>query len=150
VRWLVQSDGRVTLFEYVCQRLIRTQLRPAERRPERVNARTLREDLMLLLAWLGHAGAPQHPERALHAWQTGLAAAPLDGPWPGAMPTDKLQVQRLDEVLDHLAHAAPLFRAGLMRAASATVCADGQINATETALLRVLAQALDCPMPANP
>lgn len=147
VRWLVEDDGRVTLFEYVCQRLIRTQLRPAERQPERVNARALREDLMLLLAWLARAGAPQQPDRALSAWTAGLAAAPLDGPWPGALPTDRLQVQRLDAVLNHLTHTAPMFRAGLMRAVSATVCADGQINATETALLRVLAQALDCPMP---
>jgi Zn-dependent protease with chaperone function len=147
VRQLIELDGRTSLFECMCQRLIHTQLRPPERRPERVNARTLRDDVVLLLAWLARAGAPQTPQATHSAWQAGLAAAPLDGPWPAALPADGLQVQRLHAVLDHLGHAAPLFRAGLMRAATATVRSDGRCTPTERALLRVVAQALDCPMP---
>jgi Zn-dependent protease with chaperone function len=146
-RELVEHDGRVTLFEYVCQRLIGTALQPAERRPERVNARTLRDDVMVLLAWLARAGAPGDAAAAALAWRKGLDALPLDGPWPGALPQDRLQVQRLDAVLDHLGHAAPMFRAGLMRGAVATVQADGQLLPRERELLRVVAQALDCPMP---
>lgn len=146
-RGLIDWDGRVSLFECVCQRLMRTQLRPAERRPERVNARTLRDDLMLLLAWLARAGAQHNPDGALRAWQAGLEAAPLDGPWPSVLPSERLQVERLDWVLDHLAHTAPLFRAGLMKAAEAVVRSDGQVLPAEHALLRAVAQALGCPMP---
>lgn len=146
-RELIEHDGRVTLYEYVCQRLIGTALLPAERQPERVNARTLRDDVMVLLAWLARAGAQGDEAATLQAWRKGLDALPLDGPWPAVVPQDRLQVQRLDAVLDHLSHAAPLFRAGLMRAAVVTVQADGRLLPRERDLLRVVAQALDCAMP---
>lgn len=147
---LIRADGRVSLFEYALQRLLRHALQPGRRslRAAAVTPAELRADIALLLTLLTRAGHSQDADIAA-AFHAATARAPLDGPWqPSA--GEAIRPETIDLALDRLARSTPPFRKRLVEACATAVLHDQQVSAAEYELLRTVCEALDCPVPPLP
>ncbi|PTD96449.1 M48 family metallopeptidase [Pseudothauera lacus] len=143
---LIRADGRVSLFEYALQRILHHALLPPRTRYRGNTSPTqLHADITVLLSLLARAG---HGDASLaeEAFAAAARQAPTDGPWT-LLERAEMRPERIDQALDHLAATTPPFRARLIEACATAVMHDGQVNASEFELLRVVCEALDCPVP---
>jgi len=149
---LAEADGRLTLYEWSLQRLVRRRLAPSlGQAPAPIRARALEQvevealELLSALAWTGTVD-PQAAERALEA---GVAAMGVRGTWR-ILPRDRFTAARLDLALSRLDEAAPPLKATLLAGAAACVLSDGRVTLGESELLRAVAGSLGLPMPTLP
>jgi Zn-dependent protease with chaperone function len=149
---LAAADGRVTLYEWALQRLVRRRLGPQLGAPRpAVRARVLEQvevealELLSALAWVGQ----RDPAAAQRALDVGARALSVKGAWR-ILPRDGIGPERLDALLTRLDEASPPLKAQLLGAAAACVLADGQVTAGEANLLRAVAGSLGLPMPGLP
>jgi Zn-dependent protease with chaperone function len=152
LQWLVQSDGKVELFEFVLQKIIRHHLAPkfTSARPAVVQFYTLKPlvpDCAVILSALADAGS-NDAAAAQSAFAIGAPylRAPA-GMEPALLPREQCAIEYLDAALDRLALAAPIIKKNLLEACARVVGADGVIQEAEAELLRAVADTLDCPMP---
>lgn len=143
---LVAADGRIDLFEFAVQRMIRRALDRLRKgggadRSGRLSARDARGESAILLGALARQGGD-----AARAYAAAIAAFDFDTPppMPGAAACGLLAVEAALEKLDR---AEPEFKRKLMAACAECVASDGRISAGEGELLRAVAAALDCPLP---
>ncbi len=148
---LVRADGRVSLFEYALQRLLRVALqgRRSGLRPAALaTPGRLKDDCGVLFSLLARAGhRTEFDVEAAFTRAAGLA--PLDGPYPLLGAAD-IGPARIDAALERLAASSPPFRKRLLEACAAAVLHDGQVAPEEYELLRTVGEALDCPLPPLP
>jgi Zn-dependent protease with chaperone function len=149
--WLIASDGKIELFEFVLQKIILHHLGPqfGGSRPPTVQYYTLKPlvpDCVVVLSALANVGNSDAAE-VQKAFEQGAPYlhAP-DGDW-GLLPREQCGVTQIDEALDRLALAVPIIKKNLLDACIHTVGADGVIQESEAELLRAIADTLDCPMP---
>lgn len=152
LQWLVGSDGKVELFEFVLQKIIRHHLATkfGSARPPVVQFYTLKPlvpDCVLLLSALAHVGSAQEGE-IQKAFATGVPylRAPVVAEL-NLLPAEQCGVDQIDVALDRLVVAAPIIKKNLLEACAYVVGADGVIQEPEAELLRAVADTLDCPMP---
>jgi uncharacterized tellurite resistance protein B-like protein len=151
LQWLVESDGKVELFEYVLQKIVLRHLAPqfGNARPTTVQYYTLKPlvpDCVVVLSALANAGNSDAAE-VQKAFELGAPylRAP-DGDW-ALLPREQCGVTQIDTALNRLAQAVPIIKKNLLEACVHTVGADGVIQESEAELLRAVADTLDCPMP---
>ncbi|MGA9453628.1 MAG: M48 family metallopeptidase [Verrucomicrobiia bacterium] len=151
LQWLVGSDGKVELFEYVLQKIVLHHLTPQfnKTRPPTVQFYTLKPlvpDCVVLLSALANVGNSDAAE-VQKAFEQGAPylRAP-DGDW-GLLPREQCGVDQIDAALNRLAQAVPIIKKNLLEACIHTVGTDGVIQESEAELLRAVADTLDCPMP---
>ena len=151
LQWLIESDGKVELFEFVLQKIVLHHLAPqfGAARPPTVQFYTFKPlvpDCAVVLSALANVGNSDAAEIE-KAFETGAPylRAP-DGDW-GLLPRDQCGVSQIDAALDRLAQAVPIIKKNLLEACVHTVGADGVIVESEAELLRAIADTLDCPMP---
>ena len=151
LQWLIESDGKIELFEFVLQKIILHHLTPqfAKTRPPTVQFYTLKPlvpDCVVLLSALANVGSGDAAEVG-KAFEEGAPylRAP-DGDW-GLLPREQCGVDQIDNALNRLAQAVPIIKKNLLEACIHTVGADGTILESEAELLRAIADTLDCPMP---
>ncbi len=151
LQWLVESDGKVELFEYVLQKIVLHHLAPqfGKARPPTVQYYTLKPlvpDCAVVLSALANVGSSDAAE-VQKAFEQGAPylRAP-DGDW-GLLPREQCGVTQIDAALNRLAQAVPIIKKNLLEACIHTVGADGVIQESEAELLRAVADTLDCPMP---
>ena len=152
LKWLVGSDGKVELFEFVLQKIILRHLASkfGAASPTTVQFYTLKPlvpDCAVVLSALASVGSADAAEvqKAFAAGAPFLRA-------PAAVPMEFLSreacgVESLDAALNRLALAVPIIKKNLIEAAVHVVGADGVILEAEAELLRAIADTLDCPMP---
>ena len=150
--WLVGSDGRVELFEFVLQKIVRHHLASkfTQTRPATVQYYTLKPlvpDCAVILSALAGAGSGDAGEiqKAFTAGAPYLRA-PANAEL-ALLPREQCGVEPLGAALDRLALAAPIIKKNLLEACVRIVGADGVIQEAEAELLRAVADTLDCPMP---
>jgi len=151
LRWLMESDRQVDLFEYTLQRLMHrhlaAQFRPARPRPAQYYAlRPLAPDIQVVLSLLARAG---HADAvgAARSYQVGWATLFDRVQPPALLEGEACNLGRLDAALERLADATPAIKRRILEACAATVSADGWLQVEEAELLRAVADALDCPVP---
>lgn len=149
---LAGADGRVTLYEWALQRLVRRRLGPQlGARRATVRARALEQvevealELLSALAWVGQ----RDPEAAQRALEVATRSLNVRAQWR-LLPREGFGPDRLDAVLERLDEASPPLKAQLLAAAADCVLADGQVTAGEAQLLRAVAGSLGLPMPGLP
>ena len=152
LEWLVGSDGKVELFEFVLQKIVQRQLAPKFGRtpPVAVQFYTLKPlvpDCAVILSALANVGS----EDAGEIQKAFAAGAPFLRA-PVAVPLELLAredcgVAQLDAALNRLALAVPIIKKNLIEASAHVVGADGVIVEAEAELLRAIADTLDCPIP---
>ncbi len=152
LEWLVGSDGKIELFEFVLQKIVLRHLAAkfGDARPAAIQFYTLKPlvpDCAVVLSALAHAGSDNAAEiqKAFAAgapWLRAPANAPLD-----LLPQEGCGIDALDAALNRLALAVPIIKKNLLEAAARVVGADGVILEGEAELLRAVADTLDCPIP---
>ncbi len=152
LQWLIQSDGKVELFEYVIQKIVLHHLAPQFGQAPRAvvqfySMKPLVPDCAVLLSALANVGSSNDTE-IQKAFATGMPylRAP-DETDLVLLPRSQCGVNQIDAALNRLAQAAPLIKRNLLEACIHTIGADGVMVEAEAELLRAVSDTLDCPMP---
>jgi Zn-dependent protease with chaperone function len=152
LQWLIESDGKIELFEFVLQKIVLRHLasRFSGARPPVAQYYTLKPlvpDCAVVLSALANVGSSDAGE-IQKAFATGAPylRAP-DGTDLALLPREQCGVDQIDAALNRLAQAVPTIKKNLIEACVYTVGADGVMTETEAELLRAVADTLDCPIP---
>ena len=150
--WLVGSDGKTELFEFVLQKIILRHLASkfGDAPPTAIQFYTLKPlvpDCAVVLSALANVGS-----NALGEIQKAFAAGAPYLRAPANVPLELLSpencgVEQLDAALNRIAQAVPIIKKNLIEASARVIGADGVIQEAEAELLRAIADALDCPLP---
>ena len=150
LQWLIESDERIDVFEFVLQKIVRLNLGSSgQTRSTSIKFHTLKPllpdcEVVLSALALVSSSNPNDIDKAFRAGLSYLGGAAsqlrLLGP-------DKIGLQHLDAALDRIELAAPQIKKSLIDACLHVVAADGWIQEREAELLRAIAETLDCPIP---
>jgi Zn-dependent protease with chaperone function len=149
LKFIIESDQQIELFEYTLQKMVLRQLDPNFTPPRKQIVqfyviKPLIPDCAMLLSALAYAGQvePGAIERAFRegAQQLNLAELPL-------LDSAACSLNKIDAALNRLNQGAPQIKKLVLSACAATVAADGVIKENEAELLRAVADTLDCPIP---
>ncbi|HVU26618.1 MAG TPA: M48 family metallopeptidase [Verrucomicrobiae bacterium] len=152
LQWLVQSDGKVELFEFVLQKIVLRHLDSqfhGARKPvvQFYSIKPLAPDCTVLLSALADAGSDNANEiQKAFAAGAPYLRAPDDSELQ-LLPREQCGVNQIDAALNRLAQAVPQIKKNLLEACVRVVGADGIVQENEAELLRAIADTLDCPMP---
>jgi len=146
IQRLISSNQRISLFEFVLQRVLLRHLKPAfadiQISPIKYKkAEQLAAECGCVLAMLIRYGAHKEPETLFKHVTTELLGKPL--PWP---PSKALQFRYLNQSLNKLEQAAPRVKKALLSACIQVILADGLLHVKESEALRAIADGMDCPM----
>ncbi|MBD3236847.1 MAG: hypothetical protein GF330_09095 [Candidatus Eisenbacteria bacterium] len=148
VEALIATDERVTVFEFALSRtLLRSLAASRGRREKGAQVRTLdavRESCETVLSVLARSGATEE-QAAARAFRAGTARLGAVGAHLSLRPQGSLAA--LDQALADLRRTIPRLREQIVEACAYCALADRRVSVSETELLRVLADALECPLP---
>ncbi|MDH5527807.1 MAG: M48 family metallopeptidase [Nitrospirota bacterium] len=150
LRALITMDHQVFLFEWVLMKTVLHHLAPRFERVEHpsgsrtVSTRKMSRQVSVVLSMLAWADGAKGRNAEAHfaAGRDFLSESSLR-----LIPQKELTFGELDRSLDQLASVRPLFKRRLLHAFAATIHADGTVSTAEGELLRVIADAMGCPMP---
>jgi Zn-dependent protease with chaperone function len=152
LQWLIESDGKIELFEFVLQKIVlrHLTLQFSGARPVVAQYYTLKPlvpDGAVVLSALANVGSSDAVE-IQKAFETGAPylRAP-DGADLALLSGEQCGVDQIDAALNRLALAVPTIKKNLIEACVYTVGADGVMTESEAELLRAVADTLDCPIP---
>lgn len=151
MKWLIESDQQIDLFEYVLQKILRRQLEPhftRVRQPvtQYYSIRPLVPDCAVVLSALAHVGQEGQAEIE-KAFQEGVPYLRARGNEVRLLQRSECALPQIDAALDRLVQAAPQLKKNLIEASVHVVGADGVIQEREAEMLRAVADTLDCPIP---
>jgi hypothetical protein len=145
-RWLIASDTRVDLFEFMIQRVIERHLgshfeRRGFQKIRYTEFRKLMKEANLLVSTISEIGAGSEAE-AVAAYR-----AATEG-WPsGYERKGTTSLGDLDEVLDRFDRASPMVKKELLICCGKAAASDGDLSNREAEMLRAIADAIGCPVP---
>jgi hypothetical protein len=151
LKWLIESDAQIVLFEFVLQKIIHHQLAPhfTKARPpaaQYYSIKPLVPDCEMILSALAHTGQSDATAVA-KAFQAGVphvraADLPLK-----LQPRAACGLNEISAALDRLGLAVQQIKKNLLEACVRVVGTDGMLHENEAELLRGIAETLDCPLP---
>jgi len=152
LQWLIESDGKIELFEFVLQKIVLRNLDSQFNGPQKsivqfYTIKPLVPDCAVVLSALANISSDDAAEIS-KAFETGAPylRAPDDVDL-NLLPRENCSVNEIDAALNRLALAVPTIKKNLIEACVHTVGADGMILESEAELLRAICDTLDCPMP---
>ncbi len=142
-QWLIRSDNKVDLFEFMLQRVVERHLTShfdnrGFGRVRYTRLSQLANEANLLVSTMAQIGAesPEEQERAYRAASAeGMTFAP------------SASLDDLGNVLDRFDQASPPVKKELLLACGRAAAADGNLTNREAELLRSIADAIGCPIP---
>jgi Zn-dependent protease with chaperone function len=152
LQWLIESGGKVELFEFALQKIVLRHLAPqfSKSKPPVIQFYTIKPlvpDCVVLLSALANAGSNDAVEvQKAFAQGAPYLRAPNDGDLR-LLPTEQCGLNQMDAALNRLTQAVPIIKRNLIEACVHTIGADGVIQESEAELLRAVADTLDCPIP---
>jgi Zn-dependent protease with chaperone function len=147
---LIHADNHISIFEFALQKVLTHHLdlgtHPTGRR-EIYSPADVSAEISVVLSFAAHLGAADNAgaELAFNAGASGFAGL---HPALALRPAGPNELVHLDAALDKLALAYGPVKKRLLTALASTVASDGRIEPGEAELVRALASALDCPIPA--
>jgi Zn-dependent protease with chaperone function len=152
LQWLIESDGKVELFEFILKKIVLRNLNSQFNGPQKsvvqfYTIKPLVPDCAVILSALANVGSDDAAEIE-KAFETGAPylRAPDDVDL-NLLSKENCGVNEIDVALNRLAQAVPIIKKNLIEACVHTVGADGVIVESEAELLRAISDTLDCPMP---
>lgn len=150
--WLINSDGKVELFEFVLQKIVLRNLSPqfhGASRPliQYYAVKPLAPDCSVILSALANLGSADAAQ-IQKSFDSGAPylRAPDDSDLQ-LLPPDQCGVEQIDAALNRMQLAAPIIKKNLLEACAHVIGAGGVILESEAELLRAVSDTLDCPMP---
>ncbi len=148
---LIAADQQVSLFEFALTRTLLRHLTPdrAAATP-RVSIRSLDAVLGeagLLLSCLAHSGSRDEPENAGRAFAAGVARFGAAAQGLALLPAERCPLSEVEQAVERLRATSPRLRETILDACAHCVLSDYEVTPEEADLLRVVADALDCPLP---
>ena len=152
MRKLIESDGRVDLFEFMLERIVRRHLdlffvKKQQSKVRYTQTRELEKEASVLLSTLANFSS-RDAEKIHHAYREGAREIELEigGELPMADGRD-CGLQQIGAALEKYDTAAPMVKKTLLYACSRAVMADGKVVGDEAELLRAIADTIGCPIP---
>ncbi|MEM6512719.1 MAG: M48 family metallopeptidase [Pseudomonadota bacterium] len=150
LRKLVDSDGKIDLYEFCFLRIIEGHLAhaadpSATSRRRKLTRKQVQHAALDLLRIVAREGGSTQPATAFRA---GIQRLPA---WASEAEIGNAQddvVARLDRAFDLLTALNPAGQKLLIEALVATIGSDGKFSSTEIEVLRALCAAIGCPLPA--
>ena len=147
---LINSDGKISLFEYTLGKTLRRHLEKfvsphARIRPDERSLSSLLSRVDTLLEHVAFVGSTLHQQRCL-AYQAGMRSL-----FPNSKATpsfaERPSYQQLDQALAAIEVASVQTREQIMRAVVECVMADSNVTPAELQIVRAIADHLECPIP---
>jgi len=150
VQILVESDDKLSLFEFALQEIIIHRLGTTFKRHKREtlyrNIGKLALDAAFILSKLAHVGHVEEPA-ARAAFNAGWARLHLNGSREGLLPPAKVTYKALHVALKRFSRATPGVKKTILDACAHCVLHDQKVTAQEAEILRAVAFAFDIPLP---
>jgi Zn-dependent protease with chaperone function len=147
----INADGQVSLFELSVQWILDKYLNPSEKLFQSVTLFSYSKvglDIITLLGALACAGHTGDRVKAENAFQTGLSRIPeLAARKPVFSFKDNASYASVNRTLTNLTAASFKIRESVIDACAHCAFADKTVTVEEGELLRVIALALQCPLP---
>ncbi|MDB4353759.1 M48 family metallopeptidase [Akkermansiaceae bacterium] len=146
-RWLIVSDNRVDLFEFMLQRVVERHLtshfdRRGFGKIRYTRLSQLRDEANQLISTMAHMGAGDLDEQEA-SFSAGMKGLKLGV--PDFSPSTSLD--DLGEVLDRFDQASPIVKQDILIACGRAAASDGDLTNREAELLRSVADSIGCPIP---
>ncbi|MGC6566440.1 MAG: TerB family tellurite resistance protein, partial [Akkermansiaceae bacterium] len=145
-RWLIASDTRIDLFEFMIQRVIERHLvshfeGSGFTRIKYKKFSKLAKEANLLVSTVSELGAGSE-EEAISAYEVATLGWEGDFSRQGTTSLDDL-----GKALERFDRASPVLKKELLEACAKAAAADGDLANREAELLRAIADAIGCPIP---
>jgi Zn-dependent protease with chaperone function len=150
IQTLVEADGKLTIFEFVIQKMVTHHLGSFYNRPKKQplikNMNSLVPNIVNVLSMLAKAGQKE-AQNARKAFDAGFARLKSAGVGKKDLYSEKVSFKDVDESLDRLSMAAPGIKKLILDACCETVLFDKVVSVREAELLRTAASIMDIPVP---
>jgi Zn-dependent protease with chaperone function len=149
VHRLIETDGRIRVFDFALMHIIDAHLDERQDRRPKVTIRSLDrvvDEVSVLLSALAWAGA-EDESSARAALAEGTQQLPDHGRSITLHDRADLDLPRVDAALTALESTSMGVRRQILEACARLVLADAQVRAPEAELLRAVAESLECPIP---
>lgn len=148
LRWLVESDQQIDLFEYTLSKVLDRHLfEPSGKQRDRYYSLIpLLPKCATILSGFAHIGHEDMPSTE-HAFRQGAACLKELGKNLKLLPFSECNLSEMDAAVAELGQASTHLRWQMVNALAHTVGADGMVTVKEAELLRAFADMLDCPIP---
>lgn len=147
---LIEADRIWTVFEFAIQRFITKRLvnRLVDTPQSRSDSKSelpFANAFQVVLSALAYVGS--NADGPANSFAIGLNQSKLVHKSATILPREKCTLKSLDGALNVLEKANGTKKREMLEAFSACIAADGKVELSELELLRVIADALGCPMP---
>ena len=151
VQALVEADGRLTLFEFVLEKIVTSQLGRVPHQSKKGKTIQRMEPLIPhmvnLLSKMAISGSPDRTAEARRAFAAGFEKLRPAGTAQQASMLENVSFKEVDVALDNLALAAPNIKRVIFDACCECVLYDKKVSVPEAELLRATASVMDIPVP---
>lgn len=152
IRRLVEVDDQLTIFQYALEKIVEHRLKhifeePNEK-PKYGSFDDIEDDVVTILSVLAHAGYAD-AEGAQQAFREGLRYfdAIDESDLDRYTLRESVGAAAIDTALDRLELTKPKLKEQVIDACAHCVLLNDHVTSQEAELLRVLAEAMDCPVP---
>lgn len=150
IRTLVEADGKLTIFEFVIQKIVTHHLdayyNHRKRQPIIKNINVLALHTADFLSILAKAGQ-REAQDSRKAFDAGFARLTSAGAAKKEVYSEKVTLKHADAALDLLARAAPGIKRTIFDACCETVLFDQKVTIKEAEILRMAASIMDMSVP---
>jgi hypothetical protein len=150
VRKLIEADRKWTLFEFAVQRFITKRLvqrlssEHVKQTPQ-LSMKAAKKSFQVVLSSLAYAGGKASDPR--QAFRKGMDVVASQIAAVDLLPRENCVLSELNLALDGLENVASNLKRLMLDAFAECIAADRHVTLDETELLRVISDALGCPMP---
>lgn len=153
IQRLIESDGRIDLFEFMLLQVITRHLDNyfQQRGPGRIRftrMAPLRDKAGVLLSTLAAMSHPEDSAAMAGAFEGAARhlreSCAVEVPFKNG---NQCGLDRIKDALEDFAYASPTVKKRLLEACSLSVMADEGVSSSEAELIRAVADAIGCPIP---